>query len=173
MASFMTVAWNVSYSQVKASALAFHEGLTQELRHVYMNPAFAVGEKTSKIVNSLPSKRNGKPPKCKIRTTIFHPTWIDTPLIAHMTKLDGWKEPTLKTSDVAGKIVEVILSGRSGGQVCLPEGYAGARLIKGLPGWMQEGIRDMGAKVGSDLLVEGGFEVPSKKYDFKEMGDKE
>lgn len=35
MASFMTIASNVSYSCTKAAALSFHEGLTQELRHRY------------------------------------------------------------------------------------------------------------------------------------------
>lgn len=35
MASFMTLASNVSYSCTKAAALSFHEGLAQELRHRY------------------------------------------------------------------------------------------------------------------------------------------
>ena len=35
MASFITIASNVSYSCTKAAALSFHEGLTQELRHRY------------------------------------------------------------------------------------------------------------------------------------------
>lgn len=35
LASFVTGVKNVDYSCTKASALAFHEGLTQELRHVY------------------------------------------------------------------------------------------------------------------------------------------
>ncbi|OBT97350.2 hypothetical protein VE01_04358 [Pseudogymnoascus verrucosus] len=35
MASFVTLASNVSYSCTKAAALSFHEGLAQELRHRY------------------------------------------------------------------------------------------------------------------------------------------
>ena len=35
MASFMTIASNVSYSCTKAAALSFYEGLAQELRHRY------------------------------------------------------------------------------------------------------------------------------------------
>lgn len=35
MASFMSIASNVSYSCTKAAALSFHEGLAQELRHRY------------------------------------------------------------------------------------------------------------------------------------------
>ncbi|KAL6366168.1 hypothetical protein LRP88_00265 [Fusarium phalaenopsidis] len=38
MASFFTCAANVDYSCTKAAALAFHEGLTQELRHRYNAP---------------------------------------------------------------------------------------------------------------------------------------
>jgi all-trans-retinol dehydrogenase (NAD+) len=35
VASFVTVAQNVDYSCTKASALAFHEGLAQELKFRY------------------------------------------------------------------------------------------------------------------------------------------
>lgn len=35
MASFITGARNVDYACTKVGALAFHEGLTQELRHSY------------------------------------------------------------------------------------------------------------------------------------------
>jgi short-subunit dehydrogenase len=38
MASFVTMTQNVSYSSSKAAALAFHEGLAQELKHKYNAP---------------------------------------------------------------------------------------------------------------------------------------
>lgn len=38
MASFVTIAGNVDYSCTKAGALAFHEGLAQELQHRYNAP---------------------------------------------------------------------------------------------------------------------------------------
>lgn len=38
MASFVTMNQNVSYSSSKAAALAFHEGLAQELKHKYNAP---------------------------------------------------------------------------------------------------------------------------------------
>lgn len=141
MASFVTIAWNVSYSQSKSSALAFHEGLTQELRHIYGAP--------------------------KIRTSIFHPTWVYTPLTEHMTKLNAWKEMTLKAEDVAKEIVDTILSGKSRGQVCLPEGYVLGKAVKAFPGWIQEGFRDLGAKVGKSIMEEGGqFALPPDRYNF-------
>jgi short-subunit dehydrogenase len=38
LASFTTRAINVDYACTKAAALAFHEGLGQELRHIYHAP---------------------------------------------------------------------------------------------------------------------------------------
>jgi all-trans-retinol dehydrogenase (NAD+) len=38
MASFVTIAQNTDYSCTKAGAMAFHEGLTQELKHRYRAP---------------------------------------------------------------------------------------------------------------------------------------
>ncbi|OOQ82501.1 putative short-chain dehydrogenase/reductase 2 [Penicillium brasilianum] len=60
MASFVTQGKNVSYACTKAAALAFHEGLTQELKHRYNAP--------------------------KVRTTIVHPTLTRTPLVDHITR---------------------------------------------------------------------------------------
>jgi len=39
MASFSTQANNVDYGATKSGVLAFHEGLLQELKHVYKAPA--------------------------------------------------------------------------------------------------------------------------------------
>lgn len=100
----------------------------------------------------------------KIRTSIFHPTWIYTPLIEHITKMRGWKEPTLKAEDVANSIVARILSGR-GKQECLPSDYSPVSLIKGFPTWMQEIARNKGGDMAKALQDEGGFVVPERKED--------
>ena len=118
MASFVTIACNVSYSQMKSSAHAFHEGLGQEIRHIY-------GSK-------------------KIRTSILHPTWIDTPMIERFSASPKWTELTLKACDVSNEIVLCILNGRSK-QVVLPKTYAWVGTVKGWPSWIQEGLRNMGA----------------------------
>lgn len=120
MASYVTYPCVVSYAQVKSSALAFHKGLTQEIRHIY-------GAK-------------------KIRTSIFHLTWADTPMTKYFNTSKKWKEPTLKASEVANSIVQCILDGRSK-QVVLLGTYAWLGMLKGWPNWLQEGLRDTGAVV--------------------------
>jgi all-trans-retinol dehydrogenase (NAD+) len=117
MASFVTLPVNVSYSQAKSSALTFHEGLAQELRHLY-------GAK-------------------KVRTSIFHPTWTDTPMIRPIIASKHWTEPTLKANVVADRVVQCILEGRSK-RVFLPDSYVWAATIKGWPSWLQEALRDRG-----------------------------
>lgn len=120
MSSFLTYACVVSYSQAKSSALAFHEGLAQEIRHIY-------GAK-------------------KIRTSVIHPTWTDTPMTRYFTESKKWREPTLKASEVANSIVQCILDGRSR-QVILPGTYVLLGMLKGWPNWLQEGLRDTGAGI--------------------------
>ncbi|PQE19127.1 Short-chain dehydrogenase reductase SDR protein [Rutstroemia sp. NJR-2017a BBW] len=127
MASFVTIPLNVSYSQAKASAHAFHEGLSQEIKHIYGAP--------------------------KVRTSIFHPSWVETPMTRFLTTAKGWDQPTLKASEVADSIVKCILEGRSR-RVFLPGGYVWAATIKGWPSWVQEGVRNRGA--GMVRALQGG-----------------
>ncbi|KAL3446110.1 hypothetical protein BJX65DRAFT_296560 [Aspergillus insuetus] len=119
MASFVTQAQNVGYACTKAAALAFHEGLTQELKHRY-NAA-------------------------KVRTSIIHPTWIRTPLIEKLTKTSGFNEFVLDPDTVANAIVKQLYSGY-GGQVILPARLNIMAGIRGFPSWLQESIRGGMAK---------------------------
>ncbi|KAH8585598.1 hypothetical protein B0O99DRAFT_530415 [Bisporella sp. PMI_857] len=120
MASFITGVQNVDYCCTKAGALAFHEGLTQELRHSY----------------------NAR----KVRTSIIHPTYIRTPLIDKVHREGKFKALLLEPEAVVDIILGHILSGNSG-QIILPSRYAIAAAARGWPLWLQESIRNSQKKV--------------------------
>ncbi|KAH7120516.1 hypothetical protein EDB81DRAFT_914163 [Dactylonectria macrodidyma] len=121
-ASFATQASNVDYACTKAAVLSLHEGLTQELRHIHK--AFAV------------------------RTSVVHPTWVRTPMIADLVKQGKLNDTTVTAEEVAEKVVSQILSGY-GSQIIVPSGLGWTSMIRGLPGWIQEVLRD---KVSLTLL---------------------
>ncbi|CAG8981816.1 hypothetical protein HYALB_00013845 [Hymenoscyphus albidus] len=115
MASFVTIAQNVDYSCSKVAVLAFHEGLRQELDHRY----------NARLV----------------RTSIIHPFWVRTPLVAPLEKLSkDFPKVILNAQDVADKIVAQVASGY-GGQIVMPRQLAIASILRGLPTWMQERVR--------------------------------
>ncbi|KAJ3532308.1 hypothetical protein NM208_g7904 [Fusarium decemcellulare] len=114
-ASFATQAMNVDYACTKSALLSFHEGLTQEIRHVYKAPL--------------------------VRTSVIHPTWVRTPMIADLVADGKLNDTTVAPEEVAGKVVEQILSG-FGSQIIVPSGLGWTSLIRGLPGWLQEILRD-------------------------------
>ncbi len=75
MASFSCSSAIVDYSCSKASALAFHEGITQELAHNYKAP--------------------------KVRTTSVHPFWVRTPLTHELEKSPNFKSWMLDPQTVS------------------------------------------------------------------------
>ncbi|KAJ9666415.1 hypothetical protein H2201_003337 [Coniosporium apollinis] len=116
LASFMAHASNVDYACTKAATLAFHEGLAQELKHVYR------------------AKR--------VRTTVVHPTWIRTPPVNELLRrkpIDGFM---LNADTVADAVVDQVLKGESA-QLVLPERYNWVPSIRGFPSWLQQGLRDV------------------------------
>jgi all-trans-retinol dehydrogenase (NAD+) len=117
LASFVGPPGLIDYAASKAAVLAFHEGLHSELKHRYNAPF--------------------------IKTTVVQPIYVRTALIeSWQTSLKGTKALLIQPSTVARAIVDQIVSGRSG-QICLPRwmGIAGS-LIRAMPWWMQETIRD-------------------------------
>ncbi|KAF2673110.1 NAD(P)-binding protein [Microthyrium microscopicum] len=124
MASFVAPPGIVDYGSTKAAVMAFHEGLGQEIKHIYKTPG--------------------------VLNTVVHPSWVRTPLVAgyedHLDKTQGG----LMRVDVIGKkIVNQILSCR-GGQLIIPSKLRIAAGIRGNPNWLQELIRDMAVgKAGS------------------------
>ncbi|KAH6887765.1 hypothetical protein B0T10DRAFT_530139 [Thelonectria olida] len=126
VASFLTISNNVDYSCVKSGLVAFNEGLAQELRHRY----------------------NAR----GVLTSIVYPFWVRTPLIKNLIEHPTFKDGVLEPEDVAGAVVDRVVTGGRG-DLFVP-GY-GAVLagMRGFPAWFQELVRDMKAGV----LRETGF----------------
>ncbi|KAF4336970.1 retinal short-chain dehydrogenase reductase [Fusarium beomiforme] len=114
-ASFATQATNVDYGATKSGVLSFHEGLAQELRHLYNAP--------------------------RVRTSVVHPTWVSTPMIADLVAEGKLKDTPVTPEDVADRIVNQVLSG-FGSQIIVPPSLGWTSMIRGLPGWLQESLRD-------------------------------
>ncbi|KAL4802611.1 hypothetical protein BDV18DRAFT_147000 [Aspergillus unguis] len=120
MASFIGLGDMVEYSCTKASALAFHEGLRQELKLWYNAP--------------------------KVRTTVVHPLWVRTPMIKVLTDAGSeFKQPILTPEMVSGAVVKQVLAQRSG-QIILPGYYTPLSFLRALPNWIQEFARGVGSK---------------------------
>lgn len=116
VASFVSAGQIVDYSASKVGALAFHEGLSSELRTIHRCP--------------------------EIKTTIVHPIWADTPLIAEgkdLLKKAG--QTIISPQIVSDAVVKQIMNCR-GGQIILAGG-AGSIIssLRGFPGWLQEMLR--------------------------------
>lgn len=115
-ASYIGVAGLADYTATKAAILSFHEGLNQELKHHYKAP--------------------------NVLTTSIHPNWVRTPLLGPVEQvLRERGSAVLEPQDVADKVVERVLA-CEGGQVFLPEGVGRVSLLRGVPNWVQERVRD-------------------------------
>lgn len=132
LASFVALAGAVDYSCTKAALLAFHEGLTQELKHRYKCP--------------------------EVKTTIVHPNWTKSAITSHPALQAGLAKvgaQILDTDYVAKAMVNQILAAQSGQLVLGP---ALSPKVRALPLWIQELIRDSQAAVvtggGSTAAVE-------------------
>ncbi|KAK8182089.1 hypothetical protein IWZ00DRAFT_519081 [Phyllosticta capitalensis] len=123
MASFVACPSIADYAATKAGALAFHEALTQELRHRHAAP--------------------------HVHTTVVHPNWTRTPLVAdHAAHIEKHQGPLLTPDVVAAGMVKQVLSCR-GGQLFYPEFLSSVSGIRGFPHWLQERIRDGIGKLGT------------------------
>lgn len=124
LASFVALSTSVEYSATKAGALAFHEGLACEIKHVYKAPG--------------------------IVTTVVHPNFVRTPMTepyAHEIEGKGAGK-MLTVGDVARPLLAHIFSGR-GGQLVMPSHMSFLTTLRGWPSWLQEGLRDlMGSRSG-------------------------
>ncbi|KAF4946463.1 hypothetical protein FGADI_11101 [Fusarium gaditjirri] len=114
-ASFATQATNVAYGSTKVGLLAFHEGLGQELRHIYKAP--------------------------RVRTSIVHPSWIKTAMTTELVAQGKLKDTVTPAEVVADKIYDQVHSG-FGAQIMVPSNMWWTSVIRGLPGWLQESLRD-------------------------------
>ncbi|KAL6854806.1 hypothetical protein ACO1O0_005933 [Amphichorda felina] len=120
MASFVTIPTSVHYSATKAGALAFNEGLKCELKHFHKAPG--------------------------VLTTVVHPMWVATDMTApYADRIVKGQGPMMSPQDVADAVLKQIYS-RKGGHVFVPGNVWWISIIRGLPSWMQEYMRDISAK---------------------------
>ncbi|CAI7599273.1 unnamed protein product [Penicillium pancosmium] len=121
IASFVSVGEMVDYCCSKASALAFHEGLRQELKFWYDAP--------------------------NVRTSIVHPLWVKTPMIKGFTEYQGeFGQQLMSTKVVSDTVLEHIFERRSG-QIVLPQHLRVAGSLRAFPLWLQEPVRSFFSKV--------------------------
>ncbi|KAL4755877.1 uncharacterized protein BDW70DRAFT_165037 [Aspergillus foveolatus] len=116
MASFVALGEMADYAASKAAALAFHESLTQEVKHWY-------GSK-------------------RVRTSIIHPLWVQTPMIsALVARRAQFRQPIMSPEKVSQAVIKQLVNS-NGGQVVVPASYGFAALLRGFPNWLQERSRD-------------------------------
>ncbi|KAJ5836060.1 hypothetical protein N7447_002086 [Penicillium robsamsonii] len=115
VASFLTVGEMVGYACSKASALAFQEGLRQELKYWYKAP--------------------------NVRTSSIHPLWVRTPLIEGFTQYEAdFRQPLLDPKEVSQAVVDHIVT-RTSGQTIVPRRASAVGSLRALPLWLQEAMR--------------------------------
>lgn len=120
-ASFLSVGGMVDYACTKAAVLAFHEGLAQELRFLYKAPS--------------------------VRTSIVHPVFVQTALIKEYTDAGlSTHHAVLEPADVAAAVVGQIITQNSG-QVVLPRRKTWYSVVRVLPAYLQEPVRDAGTRL--------------------------
>lgn len=116
LAAFVTPPQLVDYACTKAAALAFHEGLAQELKNRHHAP--------------------------KVRTLCICPSWVNTKLSQGYTSKSSWLSRTLEPETVAEVVVGRILKGNSG-VVVLPRVHEWlGSMIRGRAEWVQVILRD-------------------------------
>ncbi|GMF73078.1 unnamed protein product [Aspergillus oryzae] len=107
MASFVALGEMADYACSKAGALAFHESLTQEIKHC-----------------------------------VIHPLWVQTPMINDLAQYRSqFGQPIMTPEKVSQAVMKQLVNG-NGGQVVVPSSQGLAAMIRGLPNWIQERLRD-------------------------------
>ncbi|KAH6652003.1 short-chain dehydrogenase/reductase 2 [Truncatella angustata] len=116
LASFVALPSGADYSASKASALAFHESLSTELKNIHKTPG--------------------------VITSVVHPSFVQTPLIENLSgQLKAAGVVLLSSELVAYKILDQIFK-RKGGQIIIPERVSIISTLRAWPNWMQELFRD-------------------------------
>lgn len=108
------------YGASKAAALAFHEGLTAELKTRYNAP--------------------------RVRTVVINQGYTKTPLFQGYNNDSKFLVPSLEPETVADEIVKKVLKGSSG-QVIIPGFGSTLTFLRGLPHWYQIRLRNEGEKI--------------------------
>jgi short-subunit dehydrogenase len=119
-AAYLAVPNMVDYSASKAAALAFHEGLTSELKTRYN--------------------------ASKVRTVVVNQGYTKTPLFQGYHNDSPFLLPALAPETVAEAIAKQVLSGKSG-QLIVPGFGAVLTFLRGFPHWYQIRLRNKGQNI--------------------------
>ncbi|KAJ2986757.1 hypothetical protein NUW58_g4876 [Xylaria curta] len=117
LASYVALPTSVDYSATKAGALAFHEGLACELKHLYHAP----GVMTTIVLPDF------------VKTQMTKPYWAEVEVAGGLL---------LTVDQVSDPILKQIFA-RRGGQIFIPKSRAIVSYIRGWPNWLQEVVRDV------------------------------
>ena len=134
MASFVTVASGVDYSCSKAAALAFHEGLMQELKYKYK----ARNIRARSVKQTMSFYYQAYVLTCG--RSVVHPMWIRTSMFDAALRKGVFKDKLLLPNDVADSVVRLVLNGKSK-QIFLPWYFGLGTILRALPTWFQEYAR--------------------------------
>lgn len=137
-ASFVALPNIADYAATKTGALAFHEGILWHHTPCIVATAHSFTGLTQELRH-----RHGAP---NVHTTVVHPSWTSTALIAHHAEeLERHYGPLLTPASVGNSILEQIFACR-GNQLILPKPHSFLSGFRGLPNWMQEKFRDNASK---------------------------
>ncbi|EEA26094.1 hypothetical protein TMatcc_005655 [Talaromyces marneffei ATCC 18224] len=125
VASFLGLGGSIDYCCSKASALAFHEGLSQELSLWYNAP--------------------------KVRTSIIHPSWVRTPMIERLISAGERFGQTIVAPEVVAEAVVRQILAQRGCQIILPETRFVVSLLRAFPSWIQRGLGAMADRQLKDV----------------------
>ncbi|KAJ5102626.1 hypothetical protein N7532_003155 [Penicillium argentinense] len=114
VASFVAVGEMVDDCCSKASALAFHDGLRQELKYWYEAP--------------------------NVLISIVHPLWVRAPMIKGFTSYQDEFRQLFSPKVVYEAVIERLVS-RKRGQIVLPRRIRVAGSFRWFLLWMQEPVR--------------------------------
>ena len=114
LAGFVTPAGMTDYCTSKAGAVAFHEGLTAELKHRYNAP--------------------------RVRTILVCPNFAATKLAEGFVNASKFISPTLHPATVAEAVFDKVMSGDAGLVVLPKVHWWMATTVRSWPYWMQKGL---------------------------------
>ncbi|KAI1324618.1 NAD(P)-binding protein [Xylariaceae sp. FL0255] len=120
LAAYIALPASVDYAATKAASLAFHEGLTCEIKHIYKSPG--------------------------VMTSIVHSAFVKTQMTATIwDEVEAAGVKLLTVDQVTEPVLKQIFE-RRGGQVFVPETHAVVSLLRSFPNWLQEIVRDQFGK---------------------------
>ncbi|EMR64883.1 putative dehydrogenase reductase sdr family member 8 protein [Eutypa lata UCREL1] len=140
-ASWLTIPTLVDYGASKAAAMAFHEGLTAELKTKY---------------NAL-----------KVRTVMVNQGYTKTALFEGYQNNAPFLSPTLEPESIADAICKQIFTGKSG-HVTLPAFGAMMSILRAMPYWYAYGLRAQAERIMTSWKGRQVIDDLDKHYSGKE-----